>query len=63
MERQMTVKATDASIRAYSLWKSIPWKVVENDVRRLQARSAKAVVEMAMAAAVHAKLPGLSPVC
>ena len=41
----MTVKATDASIRAYSLWKSIPWKVVENDVRRLQSRIAKAVSE------------------
>ena len=41
----MTVKATDASIRVYSLWKSIPWKVVEKDVRRLQSRIAKAVLE------------------
>jgi len=45
MEKQMTVQSTDAPIRVYSRWKSIPWKVVENDVRRLQSRIAKAVLE------------------
>ena len=41
----MTVKPTDASIRGYSRWKSIPWMAVEKDVRRLQSRIAKAVLE------------------
>lgn len=41
----MTVKPTDASIHVYSCWKSIPWKAVEEDVRRLQSRIAKAVSE------------------
>ena len=41
----MTVKLTDASIRVYSHWKSIPWKAVEEGVRRLQSRIAKAVLE------------------
>jgi len=45
MEKQMTVKSTDASIRVYSRWKSIPWKAVEKDVIRLQSRIAKAVLE------------------
>ena len=45
MEKQMTVKPTDASIHVYSCWKSIPWKAVEEDVRRLQSRIAKAVSE------------------
>jgi len=45
VEKQMTVKSTDASIRVYSYWKSIPWKAVEKDVRRLQSRIAKAVSE------------------
>ena len=41
----MTVKQTDASIHVYSRWKSIPWKAVEKDVKRLQSRIAKAVWE------------------
>ena len=41
----MTVKTTDASIHIYSRWKSIPWKAVEKDVKRLQSRIAKAVSE------------------
>jgi RNA-directed DNA polymerase len=45
MEKQMTVKSTDASIRVYSRWNSIPWKAVEEDVKRLQLRIAKAVSE------------------
>ena len=47
MEKQMTVtgKLTDASIHVYSRWKSIPWKAVEKDVKRLQSRIAKAVLE------------------
>lgn len=47
MEMQMTAagKLTDASISGYNSWKSIPWKAVEKDVRRLQTRIAKAVME------------------
>ena len=47
MEMQMTESGflTDASIRAYCKWSSIPWKAVENGVQRLQSRIAKAVEE------------------
>jgi RNA-directed DNA polymerase len=45
MEMQMTEKSTDASIRAYSHWNQIPWEAVEQSVRRLQTRIAKAVME------------------
>jgi RNA-directed DNA polymerase len=45
MEKQMTVKLTDASIRVNSRWNSIPWKAVEKDVKGLQSRIAKAVAE------------------
>ncbi len=45
MEKQMTVKTTDASIRVHSRWKSIPWPTVEQNLKRLQMRIAKAVRE------------------
>ena len=45
MEKQMTEQSADASIRAYSHWNQIPWEAVEQSVRRLQTRIAKAVME------------------
>ena len=44
----VTGMLTDASIHVHSRWKFIPWKVVEKDVRRLQSRIAKAVLEKKM---------------
>ena len=38
-------KLTDASIRAYCRWSSIPWEAVEKGVQRLQSRIAKAIKE------------------
>ena len=40
----MTEQLADASIRAYSHWNQIPWETVEQSVRRLQTRIAKAVL-------------------
>ena len=38
-----TVRLTDAPVGGYNNWNSIPWRMVERDVRRLQMRIAKAV--------------------
>ncbi|MCP4341379.1 MAG: group II intron reverse transcriptase/maturase [Desulfobulbaceae bacterium] len=45
--KQMTVPAqlTDAPANRYKRWKSIPWRTVTEDVRRLQMRIAKAVMD------------------
>lgn len=44
MGKQMTGHCTDAPIGVYSHWNFIPWEAVEQSVKRLQARIAKAVM-------------------
>ena len=39
----VTAKLTDAPSDRYKNWNHIPWQTVEQDVRRLQERIAKAV--------------------
>src|ERR1700693_5290031 len=43
-EKQMTVPpGTDASLNRPRPWKAIPWKALQEQVRRLQVRIAKAI--------------------
>jgi len=43
-EKQMTVPpGTDASLNRPRLWKAVPWKALQEQVRRLQVRIAKAI--------------------